>query len=91
MVILHRDKWSESVVQCMVCSECKEKGGKVWLGHTLHSVKLPSITATHPNVAHPTRLDNIVKGLHSLSDGCLVIEPVALKDIDVVGLETVEG
>ena len=24
MVVLHRDKWSESVVQCIVCSECEE-------------------------------------------------------------------
>lgn len=53
-------------------------------------MELPSITATHSNVAHPARLDNIVKGLHSLSNGCLVVEPVALKDIDVIGLETFE-
>ena len=25
MVVLHRDKWSEPVVQCIVCSECKER------------------------------------------------------------------
>lgn len=25
MVVLHRDKWSESIVQCIVCSECKER------------------------------------------------------------------
>jgi hypothetical protein len=48
------------------------------------------MTATHSNVTHPTRLDNIVKGLHSLFNGCLMVEPVALKDIDVVGLETFE-
>ena len=23
MVVLHRDKWSESVVQCIVCGDCK--------------------------------------------------------------------
>ena len=25
IMVLHRDKWSEPVVQCIVCSECKEK------------------------------------------------------------------
>jgi hypothetical protein len=89
-VVLHRDKWSESVVQCIVCSDCKERGGGVELGPTLHSVELPRITATHSNITHPTRFDNIVKSLHSLPNGCLVVGPVALKDIDVVGLETFE-
>lgn len=60
------------------------------MGHTLHSVELPSIAATHSNVTHPARLDNIVKSLHSLFNGCIVVEPVALKDIDVIGLETFE-
>ena len=57
----------------------------------MHSVELPSITATHSNVMYPTRLDDVVKGLHCLFDGGLLIEPMALKEVDVIGLETFKG
>jgi hypothetical protein len=59
-------------------------------GHTLHSMELPSRAAAHSNVTYPARFDNVVKGLHGLLNGSLMIKSVALKDIDVVGLETVE-
>ena len=90
MVVLHRDKWCQSAVQCVVCSECEERPARAESAHTLHCMELPSITATHANVAYPTRLDNVVKSLHCLFNGSLRVEPVALEDIDVVHLETFE-
>jgi hypothetical protein len=53
-------------------------------------MELPSSAAAHSNVTHPARLDNVVKGLHGLLNGSVRVEPMALKDIDVVGLETFE-
>ena len=51
---------------------------------------LPSVAATHANVSRVSRLDNVVQSLHRLLNRCVRVETVALQNIDVVELETLE-
>ena len=51
---------------------------------------LPSEAATHAYVPDVSRLDNIMQSLHRLLDRCVRIEAVALQDVDVFKLETIQ-
>jgi hypothetical protein len=48
------------------------------------------VAATHANVSRVSRLDHVVQSLHRLLDRCVIIETVALQNVDVVELETLE-
>lgn len=54
----------------------------------LHDVELPSVATRHSNVTRVSCFDDIMESLHSLSDGSIRIEPMALEDIDIVKLES---
>lgn len=74
-MILHRDKRRELVRDCIV----------------LHGLELIGVTARHADVPRVPGLDDVVQGLHGFGDGCVIVEPVALEDVDVVELEALEG
>lgn len=57
---------------------------------TLHQLELPRETTAHSNIPHRTRLHDVMQSLHGLFDGRLIIEAVALQDIDVVKLKAVQ-
>ena len=52
---------------------------------------LPSVAATHANVSGISGLDNVMQSLHRLLDWCVGIKPVALQDVDIIELQTLEG
>jgi hypothetical protein len=51
---------------------------------------LVRVARRHADVTHVSRLNNIVQRLHRFFNGCIVIKPVALKNIDIVKLEAPE-
>jgi hypothetical protein len=57
---------------------------------TLHDAELPRPTRAHPDVPDVAGLDDVVEGLHGLLDRGVWIEAMALQDIDVVQLESLE-
>lgn len=57
---------------------------------TLHELELPCPATGHANVPDPTSLYDIVKRLHRLLDGRLVVESVTLENVDVVEPEPLE-
>ena len=48
---------------------------------------LPGVAAAHADVPYLAALNDIVQRLHRLLDGCLVVEAMALQQVDVVDLE----
>lgn len=54
---------------------------------TLHELELPRPATGHADVPDPTGLHDVVKRLHRLLDGRLVVESVTLEDVDVVESE----
>ena len=57
-------------------------------GVVLHGMELIGVAARHADVPRVPSLNDIVQGLHGFGNGSIVVEPVALKQIDVVELET---
>lgn len=55
---------------------------------TLHELELPRPAAAHPDVPHPSGLNDVVQRAHRLFDRSVVVESVALEDIDVVELQS---
>ena len=51
---------------------------------TLHELELVCPATAHPDVPNQTGLNYIMQCLHRLLDGSVVVEPMALKDVDVV-------
>lgn len=70
-MILHRDERSEVVRDRVV----------------LHGVELIGVATRHADVTGITGFDDVVQGLHGFGDGGVVVEAVALEDIDVVELQ----
>lgn len=73
-MILHRDEWCQVICDSIV----------------LHRMELVGVATGHSNVASITGFDNIVERLHGLCDRCIRVEPMALKDIDVIKLEALQ-
>lgn len=73
-MILHRNKRREFIVDCIV----------------LHCVELVSVATRHPNVPRISSLDDIVQSLHRLGNRGIVVESMALEDIDIVELEALK-
>jgi hypothetical protein len=53
-------------------------------------VELVRVAARHPDVPSISCLYHIVKGLHGLLDRRVVVKAVALEDVDIVELESLE-
>ena len=54
---------------------------------TLHDLELPRPATAHTDIPDPARLHHIVQSLHGLFDGRVIVEAVALEDIDIVELQ----
>ena len=52
---------------------------------------LVCIARTHANVAYVASLYDIVEGLHSFLNGCVVVESVTLQHVDVVELQSLQA
>lgn len=68
MEILHTDERRQLVIDRII----------------LHCVELVGETRAHPNIADVSGLDDIVQRLHCLFDRSVVVEAVALEEIDVL-------
>jgi hypothetical protein len=71
VVVLHRDKWRELVIDRIV----------------LHRVELVGVAARHPNISRISSLNDIMQSLHRLCNRCVGVKAVTLKDVDIVKLE----
>ena len=58
---------------------------------TLHGAELPGVARAHANVADVSRLDDVVERLHRLLDRRIIVEPMALKNVNVVELQTLQA
>ena len=74
-MVLHTDEWREVVVD----------------GIVLHGMELIGVATGHADVARVSGLDHVVQRLHGLGDGGIIVEAVALKDVDIVELKTLQG
>lgn len=52
---------------------------------------LVRIARAHADVAYVASLHDIMESLHSLFNGCVVVEPVALEHVDVVELQALQA
>jgi hypothetical protein len=59
-------------------------------GRTLHQLELPSKAAAHADVSHVASFHDIVQSPHCLLDRSVLIEPMALQNVDVVELQSLE-
>lgn len=75
VMVLHRDEGSQVVGDRIV----------------LHRVELIRIARAHSDVADVARFDHIVQSLHSFLDRGLIIEAMALKDVDIVEIESLQA
>ena len=75
VMVLHADERRKAVVDRVV----------------LHLVELICPARAHADVANVSGLYDIMESLHRLFDGSVVIESVALQEINVIELETLEG
>ena len=57
---------------------------------TLHELELPCPATAHSNVPDPSLLDDPMQSLHGLLDRSVLVESVALKEIDVIESKSLE-
>ena len=52
---------------------------------------LIGVAGAHADVAHVASLHDVVERLHRLLDRCIIVEPMALKNVNVVELQTLQA
>ena len=80
-----------AVEQIVVVLHADELGPAVLLSGKLHPRKLDSPHGAGTNVVHLAALDQVMQCLHRLLDWSVVVESVDLQEIDVVGIEALQG
>jgi hypothetical protein len=94
VVVLHRDERREVVRDGVVCarhvSSVVPYASRGLEKPTLHDAELPRPTRAHPDVSDVAGLDDVMEGLHGLLNGGIWVETMALQDIDVVQLKSLQ-
>ena len=92
MLVLHRDERRQAFVDRVFC-QCQQLRGSDYgrtVRLTLHQLELVRPATAHADIPDLPTLHDIMQRLHRLLDGRVIVEAVALEDVDVVQLQALQ-